>query len=143
MEIESDFGHWLAGFIAGEGCFSITKSGNRHICEFRLSLRDDDGPIIEEIQNRLGIGSVTAINAQGQSKPMVAWIVRRKEETLVLVSILDKFSLRAKKAKDYTIWRRAVFAWAAMDLDRVANLYEELKVARSYEASQPTKLRVA
>lgn len=38
------------------------------------------------------------------------------------------------QAKDYHIWRRAVFAKSARDFDRVGELSQELREARAYKA---------
>src|SRR4051812_19925163 len=99
------FGHWLAGFVDGEGCFSITqphayKRSCR--CDFTITLRDDDGPILEEIQKQLGVGRlsrhVRKVNPKN-GKPQARYSVATKRETLVIVGTFDRFPLRAKKAK--------------------------------------------
>ena len=133
MMIEPDFGHWFAGFVAGEGCFHIDYRDRHHDCGFTLVLRDDDAAILEEIKDRLGFGVLTTRAARGSSKRQVGWEVRTKEDALKLVHVLDRFSLRAKKARDYAIWRRAVFAWNALDFERVDALGLQLREARDYK----------
>lgn len=134
MDIDPSFGHWLAGFVAGEGCFLVSKQRNTWNCIFTLSLRDDDAEILWEIHDRLGIGRLQKKPEKGSSKPQTEWIVSNKEDCLQLVYILDKFSLRAKKARDFHIWRRAVFAHSAKDVERVASLAVELKQTRAYKS---------
>src|SRR4051812_25416446 len=59
------FGHWLAGFIDGEGCFRLhTLYDSRYAytyyaCYFALDLRDDDTAVLEECVKRTGLGRVT------------------------------------------------------------------------------------
>jgi hypothetical protein len=115
-ELDPGFGHWLAGFIDGEGCFRIHvhKHRGQHDCrpevEFRLALRDDDAPILDEIVARTGIGCVTTHRRalQGNQKPAVEWKVTGQANTAKLVRLLDTYPLRAKKCRDFEIWKRAV-----------------------------------
>src|SRR4051812_8024445 len=106
--MDTGFGHWLAGFIDGEGCFLIVRTRTYHQCRFSLKVRDDDIAVIEEIQQRTQIGRVKANRSRNTSNPQVEWIIDTKPDCLELVNILDKFPLRAKKARDYQIWREAV-----------------------------------
>ena len=57
-EIKDDFGNWFAGFTDGEGYFAIRKQNreNPYSCQFKISLRDDDRLILEEVRDVLGIG---------------------------------------------------------------------------------------
>lgn len=111
--IDSEFGHWLAGFIDGEGCFRIhkEKGGGYYACHFTLKLRDDDRAILEEIVSRTGIGHLKPDVVRGTSKPALIWVVQSKAECVKLVDLLDRFPLRAKKRRDWRIWRRAVRHW--------------------------------
>ena len=135
MEIDPTFGHWLAGFIAGEGCFTITAEGRYWRLAFVINLRDDDADILREIQSRLGFGQLYPKKAKGASQPQMSWQVQTLDECLQLIYVLDQFSLRARKAKDYHIWRRAVFAKSAKEPKRISELANELKEARAYKAS--------
>jgi hypothetical protein len=104
------FGHWLAGFADGEGCFYVTCStGGSHRCQFRIKLRRDDKPILEECARRTGLGHIVDVKPpKGQKHGQAEWIVIRKAHCARLVEIFDAFPLRAKKARDYAIWKRAV-----------------------------------
>ena len=115
--MDNDYGHWLAGFIAGEGCFRIhkEKGGGYYACHFTLKLRDDERPILEEIVNRTGIGHLKPDTSRnGNSKPCLVWTVQSKATCLQLVDLLDQFPIRARKAADYAVWREAVYYWVAM-----------------------------
>lgn len=113
--IDREFAHWLAGFIDGEGCFRIhkEKGGGYYACHFTLKLRDDDRAILEEIVGRTGIGHLKPDLIRGTSKPAMVWVVQSKAECVKLVALLDQYPLRAKKARDYAIWREAVAFWVA------------------------------
>lgn len=115
--LDSGFGHWLAGFMDGEGCFSIQEQRNRgygqtlhYVCKARVTLRGDDAAILYEISERTGIGTVLSQHCSNVN-PKATWEVSRKAECVALIAILDRYPLRAKKAADYELWRQAVFAW--------------------------------
>lgn len=69
----------IVGFVEGEGCFSIVielyvdrrprktsekrlqkkpSNGFRISPTFRINIREDDRPILEEIRQRLGVGEI-------------------------------------------------------------------------------------
>jgi hypothetical protein len=110
--IDEAFGHWLAGFIDGEGCFRLTQQPGAHgpllAAVLTIKVRDDDLGIIEEIHERTGIGTLCRYRARGTSKPGVAWNVSSWDDTFVLAQILKQFPLRAKKRRDARIWCNAV-----------------------------------
>jgi hypothetical protein len=112
--VDRDSGHWLAGLIDGEGCFRVhcEKRGTYYACHFTLKLRDDDTPILERIVTDTGIGHLKVdANRSGNSKPCMVWVVQSRAECLKLVTLLDEYPLRSKKARDYAIWREAVAHW--------------------------------
>lgn len=119
-DIDPAFGHWLAGFIDGEGCFSFScsmyKGERRDRPRFALFLREDDAAIVEEIHTAVGCGVVRWKAAQRRlsyswGRPQMGWIVDSREGLRRLIAVLDQFPLRSKKASDYAIWREAVMLW--------------------------------
>lgn len=119
MEMDQRFGDWLAGFTDGEGCFSVfgpTKPGSRsrggdYGCVFRMLMRFDERPILDEIQRRTGLGTVSDVRGSEVSAPGARWEIHNKADCLALVRLFDCHSLRAKKAQDFALWRIAVLAW--------------------------------
>lgn len=113
-EVPDDFGHWLAGFIDGEGCFWIGRHAkSAYRCMFAVSLRADDLPILEEVCERTGVGWTTKVKRASAGSPAgaapnVQWRVTNRADLLQLITLLDRYPLRAKKAAEYAIWRQAV-----------------------------------
>ena len=110
MDADEAFGHWLAGFSDGEGCFTVTKRSDSAgvVVAFQIKLRDDDADILYECQRRLG-GTVIRIK---ESNPkwgdQVVWRVRDMTSLQNLVNLFEAHPLRAKKRKDFEIWKQAV-----------------------------------
>lgn len=141
------FRAWLAGFLDGEGCFIIAahtggRQGPTYGCEVRIRLRADDTPVLERIVQELGIGNVRQEPAGEVGHPKALWRVGSKEGCALMVRILDRHPLVAKKARDYAIWREAVHEWcsenrprgaaAASDWTQMIALRERLKAVRQY-----------
>lgn len=149
--MDEGFGHWLAGFIDGEGCFVVQRlrQGNAK-CIFAIVLRMDDGAVLKQIQAELGVGRLVPRKSPSASRrgsyPELTWRVESKEGCLALVRFLDKYPLRAKKAKDYALWREAVLCWQDVVRgpkqgengpvwERMESLRNELNEGRRYEAA--------
>jgi hypothetical protein len=111
--VGKDFGHWLAGFVDGEGCFTIVKHHNRSFqCSFVIRLRFDDIEVLRMIQATLGIGIVyDRQKHNSRSKPSCSFVVRTRDQCEVLCRLFTQFPLRAKKSKSFAVWRRAVIRW--------------------------------
>lgn len=55
------FNEWFRGFCDGESCFTIAPKSNKPFSfefSFRIQLHRDDLPLLEYLQNRLGMGSI-------------------------------------------------------------------------------------
>lgn len=135
MDLDSAFGHWLAGFIDGEGCFLLYRNHGSWDCRFELALRDDDADILHEVYQRIGLGRIAAKPAYRTSKPQVTWQIKKQEECVGLIEVLDRFPLRAKKQRDYAIWREAVFAKVGKKYEGLEALSTALKSGRDYQVS--------
>ena len=112
---------------------------------FILSLRDDDRAILEEIARRIPSAYVYAKPARPPGRPQASIQISSKAGLAHLVRIFDAHPLRAKKARDYAVWRRAVMAklsgsggkahregaWPASE--KIRELHQEIRDARSYE----------
>lgn len=119
MNIDPAFGYWLAGFADGEGCFRIHRHPRGYYaCFFEIKLRSDDRPILEDIRNQLGVGSIydqgCRTNSYGvSSSSTVMFRTFNKSECTVIRDVFSLYPLRAKKAEDCSIWSKAVDFWIA------------------------------
>lgn len=150
--VDDGFGHWLAGFVNGEGCFNIGMWARTKCIRitFNIALRNDDAAILEEIHRRTGLGTLQRYGARGRSQAQVRWSVCNKRDCVRLVEIFDRYPLRAKKARDFAIWREAVHEWVRIpyyprvnrrgsrirDWGRLETLMASLKATRAYDAEQ-------
>ena len=131
---------WLAGFTDGEGCFSLPIV-NRHIRgglvvpAFSIGLRADDAAILRTLQGAFG-GTAGVQPAWGNSAPKFKWYVHSKRELAGLVEYFDRFPLRAKKARDFALWREAVRIYRAMGGrdPRLPALRKALMDSRGFDA---------
>ncbi len=112
--IDEGFGHWLAGFADGEGCFWVhrQKGGAYYAPQFKIKLRRDDRDALVLCQTTLGIGNLYdhpgSVTSVRNNAPSSSWMVQSRADTETLVEVFDRFPLRAKKARDYALWRLAV-----------------------------------
>jgi hypothetical protein len=147
--MDSAFGHWLAGFIDGEGSFGVVRLPHGpYQCRFHLVLRDDDLPILEEIKHETGLGWIFRgrRSASPNGKPQAVWIIQGRREASALAVLLADYPLRAKKARDLSIWTEAVREWNRVggvrsghhgpaDWSGMKMLKERLEQGRRYQAS--------
>lgn len=150
-DVPPDFGHWLAGFIDGEGYFGINRGRNKGCPAisyrpiFKVALRGDDRAILVEIVERTGIGRVNDDPRGDGLNPQSQWTVSGKANCVQLAALLDRYPLRAKKARDFAIWREAVAEWQALrqwgrqpaDWSRIAPLRDALMGLRDFDSSVP------
>lgn len=141
-QLDDGFGHWLAGFIDGEGCFRIKRTNmGTYQCRFSIGLRADDAPILHEIRTRLGgIGSLCHSGKDDIKQEQWRWEVNAKAHVSTLVEVIDTYPLRAKKAGDYAIWKEAVEIWLRVqngkrfDWDEMAECAERLIEYRRFRS---------
>lgn len=144
-QVDTDFGHWLAGFIDGEGSFAISRPRNSFVCNFHLALRRDDVAILNECCTRTELGyvipDVKRVKRSPNENPQSRWEVGGKRQCMRFVQIVEAFPLRAKKANDFVVWRKAVIEWnnigtgkggSPVDWSRMEKLYHQIKDVRKY-----------
>lgn len=134
------FSHWLAGFIDGEGCFrfALNKAGT-FVVSFTIRLRRDDESILYEIRDFLGCGKVYQEKDYGASGcPVSFFCISSIAGCLRLVEVLDGAPMRAKKKRDFEIWKEAIRHMHATrggrgrDTKRMKELVDALKAQRAF-----------
>lgn len=124
---EPAFINWFAGFVDGEGCFSVhRKPQDTFDCQFSIGLRADDKPILIEIQRTLRIGTVADHHRGYEDNPQARFCVSSKKDCIRLAEVLRAAPLRAKKAQDFEIWLEALQAW----IDHKPGEWSDMKDAR-------------
>jgi hypothetical protein len=147
LDCELD-GGFAAGLIAGDGCLWIrpNNSGATWGCGLGLALRADDTPLLARLCRWTGLGRLSAVPAQRNSKPQTRWTVSRQADCLRLFSLLDRHRLIGKKRGEYEIWRRAVLAWTGGQSERhevIARSRHELRAYRAFEnAPGPSRVDI-
>lgn len=101
--------HYIVGFVDGEGCFSITinKNGDR-LPEVRLifeiELREDDEPILREIQKVLKCGNIYRLEYERYAKwrPHVKLKVSNFTDiSQKIIPFFQRYPLQAKKRLEF------------------------------------------
>ncbi len=131
-------GDWIAGFVAGEGCFAFHYDGSRYRACFTLKLRDDDLPILERIRRFFGFGSVTRQGDDGTSRPSAVFRVWSLGDCLSLVDFFRRHDILAKKRNDFDVWARFV-EWRASSpyqMTIAENFVRSLRRQRDYRAPE-------
>lgn len=113
-------GHWLAGIIDGEGCFTMRHPVAKHSAWdplFTISLRSDDEFMIDEIVRILGITNVHKHTDRQQSKiakgltanPAIKLTIYDVHTlSAQLIAPLKIFPLRSKKKVELPVFELAV-----------------------------------
>jgi hypothetical protein len=117
------FGDWLSGFTDGEGSFVLGSFRRKQrnpeygahlalMAHFRIAIRTDDRPILENIQFYFGCGNITNLKASKHvknAKPTTTFYVTAPKDLVqVIIPHFEEHPLQAKKAKDFVIWRQGV-----------------------------------
>jgi hypothetical protein len=158
------FGHWLSGFSDGEASFMLRMQDHNYPgqgtyksveARFTIELRDDDRTILEEIQSFLRCGYIVARKGRQGWRPSARFYVSKASENFrLVVPNFERYPLRAKKQRDFAIWRQAVElvygitrrkrakpgrqgfgpVWTEKDVIDLQSLVAALKDQRTYNA---------
>jgi len=112
--------YYVAGFIDGEGSFSVSigrdaeyRRGVQVRVEFEIELRADDQEILERILVTIGCGKIydCAYDRYGWYPHSKYKITGAQEMINFLFPLLDRYPLQAKKARVYTLFKEIVFMY--------------------------------
>lgn len=129
---DASVGWWLAGFVDGEGCFFIARSG---ACSFHIKLRADDRELLERIRATIGHGRVVEKPRTSATRhPQLHYVVSNKAGCLAIVDLFADFPLRSKKRRDFATWSAAVELWniGGGRSDEMTALRRQLREGRVY-----------
>lgn len=110
------FGHWLSGFVDGEGCFTLTvhrTKGKEKLFEtpsgrFEILLRGDDSDIIHKIKNYWGVGNIGERKLSSGNPAARYYVGNIPDLVRVVIPHFERYPLRAKKARDFPVWRQGI-----------------------------------
>lgn len=151
MKADEAFLDWFAGFVAGEGSFTINEAQNSSgtwQTKLAIALRDDDIDILLQIQEYLEMGTVHRYDYKRASNtnPYALFQVAAISDCVRLVEIFSAHPLRARKEQDFEIWKEAVMEIsrgrkrpesreASYNRDYLRYLEGKLRLVRSYSAT--------
>jgi hypothetical protein len=141
--MDMNFGNYLAGLIDGEGSFGLhLHRQHKHLDpmyypRFNIRMRADETPILRQVQDFLGVGKLYVQNNPDRN-PTVCYQIDNVKDCMNLVEVLDVCPLRAKKSREYAIWRTCVLLKQKRGRhDYLPVAYEQLKELKGFaEASE-------
>jgi hypothetical protein len=106
---------FFAGFIAGDGSFSIREnnSGASWCCGLQVKLRADDTPLLTALRAWTSAGQLSADPARAGSRPQTAWTVASQAGCVNVGNMLGDVPVLGKKSLEFEIWQEAVEVWVA------------------------------
>jgi hypothetical protein len=112
---------YLAGFVDGEGCFSVGVSrrpdlpfGHQLIPEFRVSQNAERAIVLETLQNTLGCGRIVENDRKKASDRTHVLVVRRRGDLLdKVIPFFERNPLLSDKRTDFETFRDVLLAMAA------------------------------
>jgi len=115
---DSNSWSYLAGFVDGEGCFTLVGGATSFHAKLTIALRADDWRVLLMLQDATQLGTLRVSRldqAPGTgASPMARWAVASIDECLSLCAGLRSVGgLRAKKSRDFELWAEAVELLAA------------------------------
>ncbi|MDO8619697.1 MAG: LAGLIDADG family homing endonuclease [Candidatus Daviesbacteria bacterium] len=104
--------HYITGFVDGEGCFCVSIGQKRfRVPEVRLyfeiELREDDEPILREIQKVLGCGSIYYLKYERYQKwrsHVKLKVGSFKDIKEKIIPFFRKYPPQAKKKKQFELF---------------------------------------
>jgi len=143
-------GDYIAGFVDGEGCFtiSISKHQTKKLkldarLHFQIEVRDDDAEILLAIKETLNCGKIYTIDYSKYGwKPHVELKVSSfREITEKLIPFFQKYPLRAKKRFSFELFQQAVELFkrkqhlTSEGIQQLRNIRQKMNVYRTIQAS--------
>lgn len=144
--MDKDFGNYMAGLIDGEGSFGLhIHTQHKHLRpmyypRFNIHLRADDLPILLQVKDFLGVGKIYFHN-NIERNPMVSYQIDNVKDLIKVIEVLDVCPLRAKKAREYQIWRACVLLKQKRGRNEYLPIaYEQLRELKKFQVGSETTI---
>ena len=112
-------GHYIAGFVDGEGCFALNYRADKRYdddgnkiyeyhywkTEFAIVSHPSDAELLHLIKDKLGVGNISFKKAGDQVRYSVQ---NTSELNNAIIPFFEENSLFGTKAKDFRLWSQAV-----------------------------------
>ena len=107
----------LAGFVAGEGCFTVSRTGttfrdgsSRLKFSFQVAVASRDRAMLEALRVVLGCGSIRdAPPAKAHWQPGSAFAVNsHRAHRQFTIPFMDRYLLPCAKRRQFEMWRAAL-----------------------------------
>lgn len=90
---------WLAGFLEGEGCFTLFNHKNHSGNVMAISATSTDLDILQKTKKIAGCGSIFSLKQRENCKPAWIWRVARKLEVYSLFAAIFDFMGNRRKER--------------------------------------------
>lgn len=112
---------FIAGYIAGEGCFSVTDHGTYKQFVFIVGVAEDELGMLEAMKERFGVGTITdrAPSDIGKKPVKIYRIGSYRDLWFHVVPFIDAVGLGpTHKAEQYAEWRAELEAYVTSEKRR-------------------------
>lgn len=151
--VPPSFGYWFAGFVDGEGCFTIPKlkqKNNTYYYKsvFSINQREDNRDVLYLIHDTLGgFGTLCTYNNDYNGKKrakLISLSTGGKAQNLYLIDLLERYPLQGRKKQQFDLWKRAVMLSSSIqpkkngrfirrDWQNIIEIREKLMNLREYK----------
>lgn len=109
--INEGFNQFIAGFVAGEGCFSKSNDKNRKLDRYRfhIEVSQKDRRVLEKIKDYFGVGKIYDFEAREKNWDATSMYSVQKlgAITNVIIPFFEKTDLRStNKEIQYNQWKK-------------------------------------
>jgi len=96
---------------------------------FRIALHRDDLPLLEYIQNRLGMGTISS--SISSSRNSSTWTVTAQKDILKLIEFFNKYPLNSSKQLNFLDWQKAFYLYNSLKDKNLNTVEKEIIKAQS------------
>ena len=142
-QADLELGHYIAGFVDGEGSFHVaiqrnpsTKASWQLVPEFHVSQHVSSKSVLDLMRDTLKCGYVKPNHRHNPSDETYVYVVRSRTDLISkVIPFFRKFRLRTSKREDFEIFSEVVFRMERGDHRSRNGLTELLGLAFSMNRS--------